>query len=102
VTPASETFAPQTVDTTSPAKAVTILNNRNATITIDSFTFAGADPLDFGDPSTTCGGTLAARNTCKVDVTFTPTETGKRSAALNVNDSAAGGPQTVSLSGTGK
>ncbi|MGB8011686.1 MAG: LamG-like jellyroll fold domain-containing protein [Terriglobales bacterium] len=102
VTPASETFASRTVDTTSPAKTVMILNNRDVTLTIDPFTFGGADPLDFDDPSTTCGGTLAARKTCKVSITFTPTETGKRSAILDVNDSTAGSQQTVNLSGTGK
>jgi hypothetical protein len=102
VTPAKETFASQTVGTTSPAKTVMVLNNRNATVTIDNFTFTGTDPADFGESSTTCGSTLAARKTCKVSVTFTPTQTGKRSAVLDVNDSAAGSPQTVSLSGTGK
>jgi len=102
VTPASETFASQTVGTTSPAKTATILNNRDVTLTIDPFTFTGADPGDFAESSTTCGSTLAARKTCKVSVTFTPKETGKRSAVLDVNDSATGSPQTVSLSGTGK
>jgi hypothetical protein len=102
VTPSSETFAPQTVGTTSPAKTVMVLNNRNATVTVDSFTFTGADPADFAESSTTCGSTLAARKTCKVSVTFTPQATGTRSAVLNVNDSAAGSPQKVGLSGKGK
>jgi hypothetical protein len=102
VTPTKETFALQTVGTTSPAKTVMILNNRDVTLTIDPFTFTGADPADFGESSTTCASTLAARKTCKVSVTFTPRQTGKRSAVLDVNDSAAGSPQTVSLSGTGK
>jgi len=61
VTPMVETFASQEVGTISPAKTVMILNNRDVTLTIDPFTFAGADPSDFGDPSTTCGGTLDAR-----------------------------------------
>jgi hypothetical protein len=101
VTPSTEKFAPQTVGTTSLAKAVTIINNRDVTLTINPFTFTGADPLDFGDPSTTCGGTLAARKSCKVDVTFTPQEAGSRSAVLNVNDSDGGSPQTVSLNSVG-
>jgi concanavalin A-like lectin/glucanase superfamily protein/centrosomal CEP192-like protein len=102
VTPASEKFPTETVGTTSPAKTVMVLNNRNVTLTIDPFTFTGADPSDFGDLSTTCGSTLAARKTCKVSVTFTPQATGKRSAVLNVNDNSAGSPQTIPLSGTGK
>jgi hypothetical protein len=39
VTPVSETFAAQTVGTTSLAKTAMVLNNRNTTVTLDSFTF---------------------------------------------------------------
>jgi len=101
VTPSTEKFAAQTVGTADPSKVVTIVNNRNLTLTIDPFTFTGADPLDFVDSSTTCGSTLGARKSCKVDVTFTPKQTGSRSAVLNVTDSDAGSPQMVSLSGVG-
>jgi hypothetical protein len=99
--PAKETFASEVVGVTSPAKTVTLINNRDVVLTIDGFTFAGADPSDFAVSSTTCGSTLAARKSCKVSLTFTPQATGKRSATLNVNDSDSSSPQPVALSGTG-
>jgi hypothetical protein len=99
--PAKETFTSETVGTTSPAKTVTIINNRDVVLTIDSFGFGGADPSDFAESSTTCESTLAARKSCKVSVTFTPQAAGKRSATLEVNDSDSSSPQSVALSGTG-
>ena len=102
VTPTSETFAPQTVGTTSAPRTIVILNNRDAAITMDPFTITGSDIEDFAKSSSTCGSTLAGRRRCSVDVTFTPKAIGKREATLNVNDSALGSPQRVSLTGTGK
>jgi len=102
VTPASKSFASQIVGTTSAPKAITITNNRNVTLTFNGVTFTGTNSADFAGSSTTCGSTLAARKNCKVNVTFTPGATGKRSAVLNVNDSGPGSPQTAALKGTGK
>lgn len=101
VTPTSETFAPQEVGTTSPPKIVMVINNRDASVTMDGFAFTGTDPTDFGKSSTTCGSTLAARKSCTVDVTFSPRAMGTRTAVLEVKDSAVGSPQAVKLSGTG-
>jgi Concanavalin A-like lectin/glucanases superfamily/Abnormal spindle-like microcephaly-assoc'd, ASPM-SPD-2-Hydin len=100
VTPTSQTFA-QVVGTTSPAKTVTVINNRSASVTMDGFKFAGTDSTDFAISSTGCGSTLEARKRCNLDVTFTPHATGTRTAVLEVKDSGAGSPQTVTLSGIG-
>jgi hypothetical protein len=100
--PAEETFPSQSLGTTSSPKTITIINNRDVVLTMDGFTFGGADPSDFPESSTTCGSTLAARKSCKVSVTFTPQAAGKRSATLEVNDSDSSSPQTVSLTGTGE
>jgi len=102
VSPTSASFASQTVGTTSAPKTITVMNNRNATLTLDGFSFTGTDFSDFAESSTTCASTLAARKSCKVGVTFTPQAIGKRAAVLDVNDSAVGSPQTVNLKGTGK
>lgn len=100
--PAQEFFATETVDTTSAAKTVTVINNRDLVLDLDGFTFTGNDPGDFAESATTCTSSLAARKSCQVSITFTPQSKGKRTATLNVNDNNSGSPQTVALSGTGK
>jgi len=101
VSPKSLTFPPQAVGTTSAARNVTLVNNQSTPLTISSLTFSGADPGDF-NPTSGCGTKLRARSRCTISVTFTPSARGFRTATLNVNDSASGSPQTVSLTGTGK
>ena len=98
-TPTSLSFAAQTVGTTSAARTVTVVNNRDTTITMDGVSFTGSDPNDFAESSTTCSSTLGGRKRCTVSITFTPQATGTRTAVLNVKDSASGSPQSVSLSG---
>ena len=104
LTPSSLTFISTTVSQTSAAKIIKVKNNLKTTLTFSGtpFTFTGTDPGDFGESATTCGGTLAAGQTCTVSITFTPIAKGTRTAALNVSDSASPSPQTAKLSGTGK
>jgi hypothetical protein len=56
-----------------------------------------------GDFSQTndCGASIAIQSSCTVKVVFTPTQVGKRTGKLNINDKVPGSPQVVSLSGTG-
>ena len=44
---------------------------------------------------------MAAGGSCTINVTFTPTATGSRSATLTVTDNASNSPQTAGVSGTG-
>ncbi|MGC1343791.1 MAG: protease pro-enzyme activation domain-containing protein [Candidatus Binataceae bacterium] len=46
--------------------------------------------------------TLAPGKSCKIDVTFKPTGTTAETGELTITDNAAGSPQHVALSGTGK
>ena len=97
LTPASFTYKKTKVGTTSAAKKFTLTNNQAATLTGIAISVTG----DFAVQSTTCGATLAAKQKCAINVTFTPTKTGARTGQLSVNDNAQGSPQTASLSGTG-
>ena len=99
VAPTSLSFAPQPVASPSAAVPVTITNVGTAPMTISSLAITGANPLDFSEAAN-CG-TVGAGNLCTVQVTFTPTATGIRSATLSVTDNAAGSPQTIPLSGSG-
>jgi len=49
-----------------------------------------------------CGASVAPGANCQINVSFQPTAINKLKATLNIADNAAGSPQTVRLSGTGK
>ena len=102
LTPSAEKFPATKVGVTSAAKTVTIKNNLPNVLTLSGTSFTGANPGDFAQSGTTCGGNLGAGLTCTVSIRFTPTAKGSRVAALNISDSAITSPQTVALSGTGK
>ncbi|MGA9475947.1 MAG: choice-of-anchor D domain-containing protein, partial [Terriglobales bacterium] len=97
LSPTSLTFAKTVIGKTSAAKAVTLSNTGTGVLNISSIATTG----DFAVSSSTCGSTLAAGKNCKIKVTFTPTQVGTRTGALNITDNAAGSPQSVSLTGTG-
>ncbi len=97
--PGSLTYGQQDVGTTSPAQTVTLANYGSTALTITSITFTGANPGDYGQTNT-CGKSLNSGATCNINITFTPTTMGTRTATLSVNDNASSGPQTVSLTGT--
>jgi len=93
-------FGTQLVGTSSLVQSVTLSNYGTATLNITSIGFAGADPGDFHETNT-CGSSVAPGASCTINVTFSPTQRGSRTATLSVPDNAPGSPQTVSLGGTG-
>ena len=97
LSPSSLIFGTQVVNTTSKAKAVVVANAGSATLDFDSIVASA----NFAVSSTTCGGTLAVGKTCKVMVTFTPTQAGDLTGTLTFTDNASNSPQIVELSGTG-
>jgi hypothetical protein len=100
-TPTTETFAVQTVGTTSAAKIVTIKNTGTASTSL-SFAASG-DFAAVSGGTTPCGTTLAGGGkTCTISVTFTPTTTGTLMGSVSITDNATNSPQMVSLTGTGK
>jgi len=96
VTPATETFAPQALNTTSASKAVTVKNTGTASTTISIAPATG----DFAQTNG-CGSSLGAGASCTITVTFTPTTTGPLTGSIAISDQATGSPQNVSLTGTG-
>lgn len=92
--PTSLDFGDQLVGGTSPSSAITITNSGSRTVSVSSATASG----DFA--ATGCPA-VAAGSSCKVDVTFTPTQMGARTGTLTIVDTAAGTPQAIALSGNG-
>src|SRR5438552_4729310 len=100
LSPTSLTFSTQAIGTTSAAKTVTLKNTGTTSLTISSIAITGTNAGNFAQTHT-CGGSLAAGASCTVSVTFKPTASGTRTAALSITDNASGSPQKVTLSGIG-
>ena len=100
LSPTSLTFSTQAIGTTSAAKPVTLKNTGTAILTISSIAITGTNAGNFAQTHT-CGSSLAAGASCGISVTFRPTASGTRTAAVSISDNAAGSPQKVTLSGIG-
>ena len=97
-------FPATNIGTTSAPRSVTLTNSGNGPLTITTITVVGGNAGDFAKAaSSTCdnGETLAPGATCQVDVTFTPTAAGSRSATLRFATNASSSPDDVGLNGTG-
>lgn len=95
--PASLNFGDQLVNTSSTAQTITMTNGGSETLDISSITASG----DYSIASNTCGSTLAAAASCKINVKFTPAGTGTLTGDVTVADNGYGSPQMVPLTGVG-
>lgn len=98
VKPISLTFGPQPLNTTSPAKRISLFNTSSIPITVTSVNVQG----DFAVSVNKCQNGVQPDTHCDVYVTFTPTGTGTapRTGAITFVDSAFNSPQSAPLSGT--
>jgi len=99
--PAGLSFPGASVGTSSAAQTVTLSNGPGSSISISSVSISGTNASDFAVSGNTCGPSLAISAACTVNIVFTPSGTGTRTASLNFADSATNSPQTVALSGSG-
>jgi len=98
VSPATLTFASRLVETTSPAKIVTLTNHLGTALSLSSITASG----DFALANTTsCGSYVGAGQQCIIAVTFTPTVVGLRHGTLTINSPTFSSPIQVKVTGTG-
>jgi hypothetical protein len=93
-------FGNELVGATSAPNQVTLSNPSGLALTISSVAVTGTNAVDFSQTNT-CGTGLAVGASCTITVTFKPTQTGPRTASVNITDNAAGSLQTIGLSGTG-
>lgn len=100
ILPPSLNFGNQTVGITSTPLTATFTNSTGMPLGITSIGFSGANSGDFAQTNT-CGSSVAAGASCATNVTFTPTESGTRTATLTTTDNSANSPQTVALTGAG-
>jgi hypothetical protein len=94
-------FGNQAVGSSSAAQTVTLTNTGGAALAIASITVTGANPTEFSRAGTCAAGPLASGASCTLDVSFTPTAAGARSAAVSIASDAPGSPHGIALTGTG-
>ncbi|MCS7048993.1 MAG: choice-of-anchor D domain-containing protein [Verrucomicrobiae bacterium] len=93
-------FSNTVVGEVSGPLSVTITNCGTTNLVISGVSIVGANPADFSITGNTCG-TLTVGQTCRLDLTFNPTDGGSRVAVLTITNNAAGSPHSVTLSGNG-
>jgi hypothetical protein len=100
LSPTTLNFGNEPVGQSTAPQTVTITNVSTASVTFTGITVTG-QPTDFAMSNNTCGSTIAAQTACSVDISFTPTKKGKRTAKLSVANNG-GGAALATLNGTGQ
>ena len=101
--PMSVSFGNQNVNTTSNPTTVTLVNIGDAALNISASGISITPNTDFFETNN-CGSTVAAGKSCTITITFTPVDTGIRTASLQITDNdddASNAQQTVALTGSG-
>ena len=97
-TPNVLTYQFQTVGTDSPPETVVVKNIKGGTVSLGTISIGGADPSDFAISSNDCPVSLAAAESCHVELKFTPTLAGTLTANLLI-PSLQGVTQNISITG---
>jgi hypothetical protein len=97
----SLTFAAHDEGSVSISQTVTLTNTGNATLSFSADSFTGANPGDFLIAANTCGSTLAVGADCTLAISFSPTASGARTAALQIVSNSPSSPDVIQLAGTG-
>ncbi len=97
VTPAAIGFGDRMIGTLGTGQRVTISNVGGAPAALDRV----AVDLHYVITGNTCGASIAAQQSCILEVSFRPLMTGPRAATLQIFTNAEGSPHTVSLAGRG-
>jgi hypothetical protein len=93
-------FGNQTTGTTSAPQSVILTNTGAVSLANNGIAISGTNSNDFAQTNN-CGASITPNGSCIINVTFTPSATGARSATITISDNAPGNPHTVALSGTG-
>ena len=101
LTPASVSFPHVMVGTSSYETYINIQSVGSDVLYIKSIGLAGANPADFVQVRMCPSLRLLPGQACAVQVSFTPTAAGPRSATLSVESNSPGSPDTAALSGIG-
>jgi hypothetical protein len=95
-------FSGQTTGTGSSSLPLRVRNTGGRPLAVTAATLGGPNAADFHATNDGCSGTsVAPGDSCTIDVQFTPSANGARTATITLDDNAPDGPQVVNLTGTG-
>jgi hypothetical protein len=100
IVPTALSFGYVVINTTSPARLVTIKNIGQATLNFTSGPVI-TPGTNFKISGNTCPTAVFPGQSCQVSVEFKPTALGKLAASLSFTDNASNSPQSMTLSGVG-
>jgi Abnormal spindle-like microcephaly-assoc'd, ASPM-SPD-2-Hydin/Galactose oxidase, central domain/Kelch motif len=94
-------FSAAAVGTSSPPQMATLANSGTAALNIQTVAVSGGSDFVIAS-GTTCtnGDFVAVGGSCVIQVAFSPTTPGQKSAAVTITDNVGGSPQQISLAGT--
>ncbi len=100
--PSSANLGGVVIGQSSNTRVVSLTNTGDQLLILSRVGVSGTNPADFGAVANCpLPAALSANATCTISVTFQPAAAGLRQARLNTFDNAAGGTQSIALSGTG-
>ncbi len=99
--PTSVSFGNQAINKSSPSQSLTISNTGTGALTISKLELSGTNSGEFTFTTGSLPLTILPGANTAISVTFTPADTGARTANLVITSNASGGPQSVGLLGTG-
>jgi uncharacterized protein (TIGR03437 family) len=100
ISAASLSFGERTVGASGASRSVQVTNSGAVPLSISAVTIGGLNSGDFTETDN-CATTLAAGSPCTIQVGFSPTATGIRTASLFIAGNIPEGTSAVVLSGTG-
>ena len=99
---ASFSFGSLSLGQTSSAQTLTITSNGGQALSLNTLAITGANPGDFAEMDTCHVPTvLQPGNSCSVLISFTPSATGSRAAAITITSNASPTTESAQLNGTG-
>ncbi|MDZ7652439.1 MAG: choice-of-anchor D domain-containing protein [Burkholderiaceae bacterium] len=95
-------FGARPLGATAPRQSVRVVNAGTVPLAVAERRLDGAAAADFALEGCAVGSVLAPGATCRLDVDFTPSAAGARSATLTLASPDAVEPMTLTLTGAGK
>ena len=99
LTPATMAFGTEIIGSTTATQTATLQNAGAATLNISSIGLVTG--TQFSEPSTTCGGTLAANASCTISIRFSPSASGIFTDSLRVVSDSPTSPNSIATQGQG-